>query len=189
MMGAVTSEQPARSATDRIVLPLGRPTVADDAWVAPGAVLAGAVTVGPQASVWYTAVIRADTETITIGAGTNIQDGTVIHADPGFPTRVGAGVVVGHRVVLHGCTIDDDVLIGMGSVVMNGARIGTGSLVAAGAVVLEGTEIPPGSLVAGVPAKVRRPLTEEERAHIGSGAQAYRELARTHAAAMTVGDG
>jgi carbonic anhydrase/acetyltransferase-like protein (isoleucine patch superfamily) len=164
---------------------LGHPTVAADAWVAPGAVLAGAVTLGPRASVWYTAVVRADTETISIGAGTNIQDGTVVHADPGFPARVGTGVTVGHRVVLHGCTVEDDVLVGMGAVVMNGARIGAGSLIAAGAVVLAGTDIPAGSLVAGVPAKVRRPLTDEERADIGRSARTYRALARTHAEALS----
>ena len=187
--GSVTSEQPALSAAGRISLPLGRPRVAAEAWVAPGAVLAGAVTIGPQASVWYAVVIRADTETVDIGARTNVQDGTVIHADPGFPARLGEGVSIGHRAVLHGCTVDDDVLIGMGAVVMNGARIGSGSLVAAGAVVLEGTEIPPGSLVAGVPAKVRRPLTEEEGARIGRNAQTYCELARTHAAVSSVSEG
>ena len=175
----MTSGQPAT----HIALPLGRPTVPDDAWVAPGAVLAGAVTLGPQTSVWYAAVLRADTETISIGARTNIQDGTVVHADPGHPAQVGDGVTVGHRAVVHGCTVGDDVLVGMGAVIMNGARIGSGSLIAAGAVVLEGTEIPPGSLVAGVPAKVRRPLTDEERSRIGSAAKRYCELARTHAEA------
>jgi carbonic anhydrase/acetyltransferase-like protein (isoleucine patch superfamily) len=106
-----------------------------------------------------------------------------VHADPGFPTVVGTGVSVGHRAVLHGCTVEDDALIGMGAVVLNGARIGAGSLVAAGAVVLEGTVIPPGSLVAGLPARVRRDLTDQERARIVRDTQRYAERARLHAAA------
>jgi carbonic anhydrase/acetyltransferase-like protein (isoleucine patch superfamily) len=136
------------------------------------------------ASVWYTAVLRADLEPITLGAGSNIQDGAVLHADPGFPLSIGAGVSVGHRAVLHGCTIGDGSLIGMGAVVMNGARIGAGTLVAAGAVVLEGTEVPPGSLVAGLPAKVRRALTGDEAAGLRLNAEGYREMARVHAAAQ-----
>ncbi|MBM0236001.1 gamma carbonic anhydrase family protein [Micromonospora sp. ATA32] len=133
-----------------------------------------------------TAACCADTEDISIGAGSNIQDGCVVHADPGFPTVVGSGVSVGHRAVLHGCTIEDDVLIGMGSVILNGARIGSGSLVAAGAVVLEGTVIPPGSLVAGLPARVRRELSEDERAGIVRNAEGYANRARAHAAAMSL---
>ena len=160
-----------------------RPQVADEAWVAPTAVLAGRVTLAAQASVWYCSVLRADLDTITIGARSNIQDGSVLHADPGFPVTLGAGVSVGHRAVLHGCTISDDVLVGMGAVVLNGARIGAGSLIAAGAVVLEGTEVPPGSLVAGVPGKVRRELGESEREAILRNAEVYVGLAATHAAA------
>ncbi|MGZ4649429.1 MAG: gamma carbonic anhydrase family protein [Kineosporiaceae bacterium] len=159
------------------------PTLGEGAWVAPGAVLAGAVTLAADTSVWYGAVVRADTETITIGARTNLQDGVVVHADPGYPVTVGTGASVGHRAVLHGCTIGDDVLVGMGAVVLNAARIGSGSLIAAGSVVLEGTDVPPGSLVAGVPGRVRRELTEEERAAVRRNAQAYGSLARTHAAA------
>jgi len=139
------------------------PAVHEQAWVAPTAVLVGAVELGAQASVWYGTVVRADTETITIGPRTNLQDGVVVHADPGVPVTVGAGVSVGHRAVLHGCTIGDDVLVGMG------------------AVVLEGAEIPPGSLVAGLPGKVRRELTDDERAAILRNAQNYCALARTHA--------
>jgi carbonic anhydrase/acetyltransferase-like protein (isoleucine patch superfamily) len=160
------------------------PTVAPGAWVAPGAVLVGAVTLAADASVWYSTVVRADTATITVGARTNLQDGVVVHADPGFPVTVGEGVSVGHRAVLHGCVIGDDVLVGMGAVVLNGARIGSGTLIAAGAVVLEGADVPPGSLVAGLPAKVRRPLSEDELAAVRRNAATYCALARRHAAAV-----
>ena len=120
---------------------------------------------------------------IDIGSGSNIQDGSVVHADPGFPVAVGAGVSVGHRAILHGCVIEDDVLIGMGAIVMNGARIGTGSLVAAGALVLEGVQIPPRSLVTGIPGKVRRDITDEEHERILANAQTYRQLTIRHAGA------
>ncbi|WP_308816606.1 gamma carbonic anhydrase family protein [Pseudonocardia alni] len=162
-------------------LPAGEPDVDPTAWVAPGAVLAGAVRLGEEVGIWYTAVLRADAEPIVVGRGSNIQDGSVLHTDAGFPLTVGAGVSVGHRAVLHGCTVGDDTLVGMGSVVMNGARIGRHCLVAAGALVLEGTEVPDGSLVAGVPAKVRRTLTDEERAGLTANAENYRRLARLHA--------
>lgn len=158
------------------------PSVHDDAFVAPGATLIGAVTVGAQASVWFGAVVRADGDRITIGERSNIQDGCVMHADPGFPAVVGDDVTVGHAAVLHGCTVEAGSLIGMGSRVLNGARIGAGSLVAAGAVVLEGTDVPPGSLVAGVPAKVRRPLTDEERAQLLTNGRSYVELAQEYRA-------
>lgn len=156
------------------------PEVDPTAWIADDATLVGATTIGAGASVWYASVVRADGDAITVGERSNIQDGCVLHADPGFPLTIGSGVSVGHRAVLHGCTVEDDVLVGMGAVVMNGAVIGTGSLVAAGAVVLEGTVVPPGSLVAGLPAKVRRPTTEEERAGIRFNADGYAELARVH---------
>ena len=161
------------------------PEVADDAWVAPGAYLVGRVRVGSRSSVWYGAVLRGDGDAISVGVGSNVQDGTVVHADPGFPAVIGDGVVVGHGAVVHGCTVEDGSLIGMGSRVLNGARIGAGSLVAAGAVVLEGTQVPPGSLVAGVPAKVRRPLTDDESAGIRAGAEQYVERARQHARSTT----
>jgi carbonic anhydrase/acetyltransferase-like protein (isoleucine patch superfamily) len=160
------------------------PRVADDAFLAPGAFLLGDVTVGAASSVWYTTVLRGDSDAITVGERSNLQDATIMHADPGFPAHVGNGVSVGHRAVLHGCTIEDDVLIGMGAVVLNGARVGSGSLVAAGAVVLEGTEIPPGSLVAGVPGKVRRELTGEEHDKIRLNAEVYLHLAATHREAL-----
>jgi carbonic anhydrase/acetyltransferase-like protein (isoleucine patch superfamily) len=162
-----------------------RPEIDADAWVAPGAVVVGTARLFARSSVWFGAVIRADGDSVELGEGSNLQDGCVMHTDPGFPLVVGAGVSVGHRAVLHGCTIADDVLIGMGAVVLNGARIGAGSLVAAGAVVLEGAEVPPGSLVAGVPGKVRRELSEQERASILLNAEAYRHLAVTHAAATS----
>jgi len=136
-------------------------------------VVVGAVTMGARASIWYGAVARADFETIEIGADSNVQDGCTLHSDPGFPLVLGRGVTVGHRVVLHGARVDDDVLIGMGSVVMNGAHIGSGSIVAAGAVVTPGTVVPPSSVVAGVPAKVVRQATEDDLAHIKGNAASY----------------
>jgi carbonic anhydrase/acetyltransferase-like protein (isoleucine patch superfamily) len=153
----------------------GSPKIDPEAFVAPTAVVVGAVTMGPRASIWYGAVARADAESIEIGPDSNVQDGCTLHSDPGFPLVVGRGVTVGHRVVLHGARIDDDVLVGMGSIVMNGAHIGSGSIVAAGAVVTQGTEVPPGSVVAGIPAKVVRQATEDDRTHITSNAASYYE--------------
>jgi carbonic anhydrase/acetyltransferase-like protein (isoleucine patch superfamily) len=157
------------------------PVLAEDSWVAPGATLVGAVTLGPQASVWFGAVIRADGDTIEVGEASNVQDGAVLHADPGFPLTMGRGVSVGHAAVLHGCTIEDDVLVGMSATVLNGARIGRGSLVAAGTVILEGADIPPGSLVAGVPGKVRRPLSDDEIERVRQNARDYLERRRQYA--------
>lgn len=170
------------TATDRIALPFDdqHPELAEDAWAAPTTTLIGRVRLEGQASVWYGAVLRADLETITVGERSNIQDGCVLHADPGLPVSIGAGVTVGHRAVVHGCTVGDGCLIGMGSVVLNGATIGDNSLVAAGATVLEGTEIPEGSLVAGTPAKVRRALTDEEREALQLSADQYVQLAQRH---------
>lgn len=154
-------------------LDFGSPQIDDEAFVAPTAVVVGAVTMGPRSSIWYGAVARADTEVIEIGADSNIQDGCALHSDRGFPLVVGERVTVGHRVVLHGARIDDDVLVGMGSVVMNGAHIGSGSIVAAGAVVTQGKEFPPGSLIAGVPAKVVRAATDDDQQHIRGNAISY----------------
>jgi carbonic anhydrase/acetyltransferase-like protein (isoleucine patch superfamily) len=156
------------------------PDVHPDAWVAPGAVLAGDVTVGAESGVWYTTVVRADFAPIRIGTRSNLQDGCVVHADPGFPATIGDGVTVGHRAVVHGCTVGDDVLVGMGAVLMNGVEVGAGSLIAAGAVLTQGTVVPPGSLVAGVPGKVRRELTEQERDSIPLSAAAYVHLLGLH---------
>ncbi|SLM93977.1 carbonic anhydrase, family 3 [Brachybacterium faecium] len=156
------------------------PQVPETAWAAPNATLLGKVTLGESASVFYSAVLRGDMDTITIGERSNIQDGCVAHTDPGHPVVVGAGVSVGHRAVLHGCTVEDDALIGMGAVVLNGAVVGAGSLVAAGAVVTEGMQIPPGSLVAGVPAKVRKELDEEAVESLRQNARTYVDLAARH---------
>ena len=156
-------------------LPFGAPKIDDEAFVAPTAVVVGAVTMGAESSIWYGAVARADHETIEIGERSNVQDGSTLHSDPGSPLIIGRGVTVGHNVVLHGARIDDDVLVGMGSVVMNGAHIGTGSIVAAGAVVTQGKEFPPRSVIAGIPAKVVRQATDDDMAHIQGNAAAYYE--------------
>lgn len=167
-----------------MIVPLGDrvPRVAASAWVAPSADLVGAVELQDDSSVWYTAVLRADYDPIVLGPRSNLQDGVIVHTDVGRPATIGAGVSVGHRAVLHGCTIGDDCLIGMGSVILNGAVIGEGSLVAAGAVVQEGAVIPPRSLVAGVPGRVRRELGDEDVARIRRNADVYVDLARLHRA-------
>ncbi len=164
------------------------PVVDPTAWVADDATLVGAVTLGPRVSVWYGTVIRADGDVIEIGSGSNVQDGCVLHSDPDHPVRVGTDVTLGHRAVVHGCTVEDGALVGMGAVVLNGARIGSGSLIAAGSVVLEGTEIEPGSLVAGVPGKVRRPVTDQERARMSAGAASYVARAARYANIEVSGD-
>jgi carbonic anhydrase/acetyltransferase-like protein (isoleucine patch superfamily) len=156
------------------------PEVDPGAFTAPTSVVLGRVRLAAGASVWYHTVLRGDTEQITIGADSNIQDNSTVHADPGFPCTVGERVSVGHNAVLHGCTVEDDVLVGMGATVLHGAVIGAGSLVAAGAVVPQNAVVPPGSLVAGVPAKVRRPLTEDDLAHIKLNAQGYLVLSHEH---------
>jgi carbonic anhydrase/acetyltransferase-like protein (isoleucine patch superfamily) len=165
-----------------LILPVNghAPRLNDEAWVAPNAALIGQVTLGAKASVWYGATLRAEFEPIEIGAGSNVQDGVTIHVDPGFPARIGTGVSVGHNAVLHGCTVEDDCLIGMGAVVLNGAVIGAGSLVAAGAVVPQGAVIPPRSLVAGVPGKVRRDLSDDDVEHNKRNAVAYQHLIDVH---------
>lgn len=162
------------------------PEIEDSAWVAPNATVIGRVTLGAEVSIWYGAVLRADLETITIGARTNIQDGCVLHSDPGFPLTVGSGVSVGHNAILHGCTVGDDVLVGMGATVLNGAVIGAGSLIAANALIPEGAQIPPGSLVAGVPGKVRRELGEAERDGITLNAAVYLHNTANHRDAKQV---
>jgi carbonic anhydrase/acetyltransferase-like protein (isoleucine patch superfamily) len=132
------------------------PTIHPSAFVASTASVMGNVTIGAAASVWYGAVLRGDLEAIEIGEETNIQDLTMVHADPGLPCRIGRRVGVGHRAILHGCTIEDECLVGMGSIILNGARIGTGSVIAAGALVPEHMQVPPGSLVMGVPGRIVR---------------------------------
>jgi carbonic anhydrase/acetyltransferase-like protein (isoleucine patch superfamily) len=149
------------------------PALDPTSFIAAGARVVGGVTLGPGASVWYNAVLRADGDTITVGANSNLQDNVSVHVDAGRPVVIGENVSVGHNAVVHGCTIGDGSLIGMGAVVLNGATIGRGCLIAGGAVVLAGADIPDGSLVAGVPAKVRRALSDEERAGLLRNAEHY----------------
>ena len=156
------------------------PQVAESAWVAPGAFVIGDVHLGEESSVWYGAVLRGDTEPIRVGARTNVQDGCILHADPGFPAVVGQGCVVGHNAVVHGCQIGDNCLVGMGATILNGAKIGHHSIVAAGAVVPEGREFPPHSLIVGVPAKRAGEVTDEKAADIERGASEYVERAAAH---------
>lgn len=160
------------------------PRIHRTAWLAPGAVVLGGVTIAGEASVWYHAVVRADTEAISIGVRSNIQDGAVLHADPGFPIRIAEEVSVGHNAVVHGATVGRGSLIGMGATIMNGSVIGSGSLIAAGAVVPESMHVPPGSLVAGVPARVRRSLTGEEGEALLHNAARYVALAGRHRAVV-----
>ena len=149
------------------------PRIADTAWVADSAQVMGNVELGEQSSVWFGTVIRGDTEIIRIGARSNIQDASVLHADIGKPLTIGPDVTVGHMVMLHGCTIGDGSLIGIGAVVLNGAKIGKGCLVGAGSLVTENKEFPDGSMIMGSPAKVVRQLTEEQIAGLRLGAQGY----------------
>lgn len=157
-----------------------RPQCDPQSWVAPTANLIGQVRLAARVGIWYSATLRAEAELIDIGAGSNVQDGVTVHVDPGFPARLGAGVSVGHNAVLHGCTIEDGVLIGMGAIVLNGAVIGAGSLIAAGAVIPQGMAVPAGSLVAGVPGRVRRELTEIEIAQNRNNAAVYEQLIGLH---------
>ena len=160
------------------------PKVAPSAWVAPGAYVIGDVSLGDEASVWYGAVLRGDTEPIRVGEGSNVQDGCVLHADPGYPAIVGDGCVVGHNAVVHGCEVGDNCLVGMGATILNGAKIGAGSIVAAGAVVPEGREFPPRSLIVGVPAKRAGDVTDEQTADIQRGASEYVRRAASHRASL-----
>lgn len=160
------------------------PEIENSAWVAPGATVVGEVRLGDRASVWYGAVLRGDTDPITVGDRTNIQDGSVLHADPGFPATIGAGCVVGHRAILHGCTVEDRCLIGMNATVLNGAKIGAGSVVGAGAVVPEGREFPPRSLILGIPAKQAGEISDEQLREIERGAAEYVERAAAHRASL-----
>lgn len=159
------------------------PDVARALFVAPSADIAGNVTLADDVSVFYSSTLRSESSAVAIGARTNLQDGVVIHADPTFPTTVGEGVTVGHRAVLHGCTVGDHCLIGMNAVVLNGAVIGAESLVAAGAVVAEGTVIPPRSLVVGIPAQVKKGLDDAAVAKLHASYQTYLTIAAAHAAA------
>jgi len=166
----------------RVVAFDGRlPEVAATAFVADGATLVGAVRLADEVSVWFGCVIRADGAPIEVGEGSNVQDGCVLHSDPDHPVSLGRRVTVGHRAVVHGCTVEDDCLVGMGSVLLNGSVVGRGSLVAAGTVLLEGTVVPEGSLVAGVPGRVRRPVDDAERERMRAGAESYVTRSRVYA--------
>ena len=153
------------------------PQLAASAWVADSAQVMGDVVLAEGSSVWFGAVLRGDTETITVGRGSNIQDGSVVHADIGYPVTLGNNVTVGHQVMLHGCTVGDNSLIGIQAVVLNGARIGRNCLVGAGSLVTEGKEFPDGSLIMGSPAKVVRPLSPEQIAGLQRSAEHYTENA------------
>ncbi len=160
------------------------PRVAESAWVADSAEVMGNVVLGDNASIWFGAVLRGDNETLTIGAGTNVQDGSVLHSDHGQPLTLGERVTVGHKVVLHGCTVGDESLIGIGAVVLNGARIGKNCLVGAGALVTEDKEFPDGSMILGSPAKAVRQLTPEQMEGLRKSAQTYIDNARRFRAGL-----
>jgi carbonic anhydrase/acetyltransferase-like protein (isoleucine patch superfamily) len=145
----------------------------DEYWIAPNAVVAGHVILKKNASVWFGAVLRGDNEPITIGEGSNVQDNSVLHTDIGQPLTLGANVTVGHLVMMHGCTVGDGSLIGIGAIVLNGAKIGKNCLVGAGALITEGKEFPDGSMILGSPAKVVRELSPEQAARMGMGSLSY----------------
>jgi carbonic anhydrase/acetyltransferase-like protein (isoleucine patch superfamily) len=159
------------------------PDIHPSVYISPTSTVIGDVVIGEASSIWFNTVLRGDTEAIQIGQHTNIQDLSMCHADPGKPLCIGNHVTIGHRCVIHGCTIEDNCLIGMGAIVMNGAKIGSYSIVAAGAVVLEETVIPPHSLVAGIPARVKRTLDEDAKALIRDPAQVYENRGRLYRSA------
>ncbi|MEL6317896.1 MAG: gamma carbonic anhydrase family protein [Pseudomonadota bacterium] len=155
------------------VLDNWRPDIDASAWIAPGAQVIGKVRLAAGASVWFNAVLRGDNELISIGARSNIQDGCVLHTDPGCPLSIGEDVTIGHNAVVHGCVVEDGALIGMGATVLNGARIGAGALVGANALVTEGMEFPPGSLIVGAPARAVKTLDDETIAELRATAARY----------------
>ncbi|HEU5303408.1 MAG TPA: gamma carbonic anhydrase family protein [Gemmatimonadales bacterium] len=159
-----------------------RASIHPTAFIAPTAAVMGDVTLGEDVSIWYGAVLRGDMAPIVIGAQSNIQDGTIVHVDEGMPCTVGRRVGVGHRVILHGCTIEDDCLIAMGSVLLNGVRIGSGSVVAAGAVIPEEMQVPAGSLVMGVPGRMVRPVDQVLAQRVAATWRHYVEQAKAHRA-------
>ena len=162
-------------------------TVDDNFWIAPNASVIGEVNLERDASVWFNAILRADNEPITIGEGSNVQDGAIIHTDPGFACSIGKKVTVGHMAMLHGCSIGDGSLIGIGSVVLNGAKIGKNCIIGSKALVTEGMDVPDGSMVLGIPGKIKKTLTEEEQSVVPLGAdhyidnyKKYKQLAKSH---------
>jgi len=158
------------------------PNLPDDGdfWIAPDANLIGNVTIMSGASVWFGATLRGDTEALSVGAGSNIQENTVVHADPGYPVAIGANCTIGHKAMIHGCVIGDGTLIGMGATILNGAKIGDGCLIGAGALITEGKEIPDGSLVMGMPGKVVRSLDASAQAGNLRSAEGYQNRMRRY---------
>jgi carbonic anhydrase/acetyltransferase-like protein (isoleucine patch superfamily) len=162
-------------------------TADDNFWIAPNASVIGEVNLERDASIWFNAILRADNEPITIGEGSNVQDGAIIHTDPGFACNIGKKVTVGHMAMLHGCSIGDGSLIGIGSVVLNGAKIGKNCIIGSKALVTEGMDVPDGSMVLGIPGKIKKTLTEEEQSVVPLGAdhyidnyKKYKQLAQYH---------
>ena len=162
-------------------------TVDDNFWIAPNASVIGDVNLERDASIWFNAILRADNEPITIGEGSNVQDGAIIHTDPGYACNIGKKVTVGHMAMLHGCSIGDGSLIGIGSVVLNGAKIGKNCIIGSKALVTEGMDVPDGSMVLGIPGKIKKTLTEEEQSVVPLGAdhyidnyKKYKQLAHYH---------
>ena len=148
-------------------------TDGDDFWIAPNATVIGDIHLAKDASIWFNAVLRGDNEPIYVGEGSNVQDGSIIHTDPGFSCSIGKNVTVGHLAMLHGCSIGDGSLIGIGSVVLNGAKIGKNCIIGSKALVTEGMEVPDGSMVLGIPGKIKKTLTEEEQSVVPLGAEHY----------------
>lgn len=157
-----------------------KPSVDQSAFIAEGVILKGDITIGRDAGIWYNAVLRGDENSITIGEETNIQDNATVHCSPGFPLVIGKGVTVGHACIVHGCTIGDNTLIGMGTIILNGARIGANCIIGAGSLVTQNTEIPDGHMAFGSPARVIRALTDEEIAHNRTNCDVYLHLAKEH---------
>ena len=162
-------------------------TADDNFWIAPNASVIGNVILERDTSIWFNAILRADNEPITIGEGSNVQDGAIIHTDPGYACNIGKKVTVGHMAMLHGCSIGDGSLIGIGSVVLNGAKIGRNCIIGSKALVTEGMEVPDGSMVLGIPGKIKKTLTEEEQSVVPLGAdhyidnyKKYKQLAQYH---------
>lgn len=161
----------------------------DDWWIAPDANLIGNVAIESGVSIWFGATLRGDTEPLRVGEGSNIQENTVVHADPGFPVTIGADCTIGHKAMIHGCTIGDGTLVGMGATILNGAEIGRGCLIGAGALVTEGKVIPDGSLVMGMPGKVVRDLDEDAMARNLASAAGYRKRMRRYKVGLSEIDG
>ncbi len=160
-----------------------------DFWIAPDANVVGDVRIGRQCSIWFLATLRGDSEPIVIGAGSNVQDNTVIHTDPGYPCSIGENVTIGHKAMLHGCTIRDNALVGMGATILNGAVIGTNCLIGAGTLVPEGKEIPDGSLVFGMPGRVVRQVEERHVEMIRAAAEHYQQRQQEYRVGLTTLDG